>query len=64
MLDSELVKKLEDDVKAISALQNTSNENNNLPTGDNIGIYVTMFIVSVLGIGKMISIKNKRRNKN
>ena len=39
-------------------------KNNNLknpPTGDNIQIYVTMFIVSVLGIGAIILIKSKRQ---
>lgn len=41
-----------------------NNSSNNPSTGDNIEVYVAMFIVSVLGIGAIISIKNKRRNKN
>ena len=35
------------------------NNSNNPATGDNIGRYVAMFIVSVLGIGTMILIKKK-----
>ncbi len=41
-------------------LEDTNNIKNPT-TGDNIGMYVAMFIVSVLGIGAIILIKNKRQ---
>ena len=50
-----------DDNKNDSQDDIKNNNSNNPETGDNIGIYVTMFIVSVLGICAIILIKNKRQ---
>lgn len=40
------------------------NKKDNPATGDNIGIYITILVVSVLGIGVIILIKNKRQKRS
>lgn len=56
------VENKDDDENNLQDEENIKDNNSNNPaTGDNIGIYVAMFIVSVLGIGAIILIKNKRQ---
>ena len=52
-IEDKVENKIEDSIKDTNL--------NNPQTGDNIGIYVAIFIVSVLGISAIILIKNKRQ---